>query len=46
MKVWRIIRWFNIWRGVTCSICHADLRKVATCGICKRSDPLHSPLIY
>ena len=30
--LWRIKRWFNIWRGVECRKCHADLRRVVTCG--------------
>lgn len=36
MKFWRIIRWWQIRRGICCPKCHADLREVAYCSWCPR----------
>ncbi len=36
MTLWKLKRWFNILLGRECRICYADLRRVETCGICKR----------
>jgi hypothetical protein len=32
----RARRWWHIKRGIVCATCHADLRLVATCGMCGR----------
>jgi hypothetical protein len=31
MRFWQIKRKVRIWLGLTCSICHADTRRVAKC---------------
>lgn len=36
MSYWKIMRRLRIWLGIQCPTCHADLRLVATCGICAK----------
>ena len=31
MTLWQIKRKIRIWLGLTCPVCHADMRRVAKC---------------
>ena len=43
MRWWKIKRWWDIKTGKVCPKCHADLWRVATCGMCGKGGIVTPP---
>jgi hypothetical protein len=46
MKLWRIIRWWKVRRGILCWRCYAENKRVVICGICGKGSCGLNRVVY